>query len=150
PAARRRRHQLDALHDRRPCGHAGAAARARRRGARVARHRQVGAAARRAARHGRRLRVRVPRLDRRAGLRRSGARLEAPLPAGWAKPKGYANGIAAQGTVVAVGGQVGWNPATSLFETDDFVGQVRQVLTNIVAVLAEAGAGPEHLVRLTW
>ncbi len=72
------------------------------------------------------------------------------LPAGWAKPKGYANGIAAQGTIVAVGGQIGWNPATSTFETDDFVGQVRQVLRNIVAVLAEAGAGPEHLVRLTW
>jgi enamine deaminase RidA (YjgF/YER057c/UK114 family) len=72
------------------------------------------------------------------------------LPAGWAKPKGYANGVAAQGTVVAVGGQVGWNPATSAFETDDFVGQVRQVLQNIVAVLAEAGAGPQHLVRLTW
>ena len=72
------------------------------------------------------------------------------LPAGWAKPKGYANGVAAQGTVVAVGGQVGWNPATSAFETDDFVGQVRQVLRNIVAVLAEAGAAPEHLVRLTW
>ena len=72
------------------------------------------------------------------------------LPSGWAKPKGYANGIAAQGTIVAVGGQIGWNPATSAFETDDFVGQVRQTLQNIVAVLAEAGAGPEHIVRLTW
>ena len=72
------------------------------------------------------------------------------LPPGWAKPKGYANGIAAHGTVVAVGGQIGWNPATGAFETDDFVGQVRQTLQNIVAVLAEAGAGPEHIVRLTW
>jgi enamine deaminase RidA (YjgF/YER057c/UK114 family) len=71
-------------------------------------------------------------------------------PPGWAKPKGYANGVAAQGTVVAVGGQIGWNPATGAFESDDFVDQVRQALRNIVAVLAEAGAGPEHLVRLTW
>src|SRR5262249_17147755 len=70
-------------------------------------------------------------------------------PAGWAKPLGYANGIAAQGRFVFVGGQVGWN-AEQRFESADFVAQARQALANIVAVLAEAGAGPEHVVRLTW
>ena len=70
-------------------------------------------------------------------------------PPGWAPPKGYANGVAARGTQVFVGGQIGWN-ADQVFETDDFIGQTEQTLRNIVAVLAEAGAGPEHLVRLTW
>ena len=70
-------------------------------------------------------------------------------PIGWAQPKGYANGVAARGTQVFVGGQIGWN-ADQVFETDDFIGQTEQTLRNIVAVLAEAGAGPEHLVRLTW
>jgi enamine deaminase RidA (YjgF/YER057c/UK114 family) len=72
------------------------------------------------------------------------------LPPGWAKPKGYANGVAARGTIVSVAGQIGWNPATGRFESDDFVAQAKQALANIVAVLKEAGAGPEHLVRLTW
>jgi enamine deaminase RidA (YjgF/YER057c/UK114 family) len=72
------------------------------------------------------------------------------LPQGWAKPKGYANGVAARGVVVSVAGQIGWNPQTGRFESDDFVAQARQALTNVVAVLKEAGAGPEHLVRLTW
>jgi enamine deaminase RidA (YjgF/YER057c/UK114 family) len=71
-------------------------------------------------------------------------------PKTWAKPKGYANGIAARGTLVFVAGQIGWNGATAAFETDDFVGQARQALANIVAVLAEGGAKPEHIVRLTW
>jgi enamine deaminase RidA (YjgF/YER057c/UK114 family) len=70
-------------------------------------------------------------------------------PAGWAAPKGYANGIAAEGRLVFVAGQVGWN-AAQLFETDDFAGQVRQALLNTVAVLREAGAGPEHIARMTW
>jgi enamine deaminase RidA (YjgF/YER057c/UK114 family) len=70
-------------------------------------------------------------------------------PPGWAKPRGYANGIAARGTLVFVAGQIGWNSACE-FETDDFVGQTRQALLNIKAVLAEAGAGPEHMVRMTW
>jgi enamine deaminase RidA (YjgF/YER057c/UK114 family) len=70
-------------------------------------------------------------------------------PAGWAPPKGYANGVAAQGIVISVAGQIGWN-AQAQFETDDFVGQCRQALLNIRAVLAEAGAGPEHIVRMTW
>lgn len=71
------------------------------------------------------------------------------LPAGWAPPRGYANGIVAEGRVVFVAGQVGWN-AAGAFESDDFVGQVRQALRNVVAVLREAGGGPEHLARLTW
>jgi enamine deaminase RidA (YjgF/YER057c/UK114 family) len=70
-------------------------------------------------------------------------------PAGWARPRGYANGVAARGTQVFVGGQIGWN-AQQAFETDDFVAQVRQALRNVVAVLREAGAGPEHVVRMTW
>jgi len=70
-------------------------------------------------------------------------------PPGWAAPKGYSNGVAARGTFVAIGGQIGWN-AQQAFETDDFVAQARQALENVVAVLAEAGGRPEHLVRLTW
>jgi len=70
-------------------------------------------------------------------------------PEGWTRPKGYANGIAARGLTVFVGGQIGWN-ACQEFETDDFVAQVRQALANVVAVLREAGAGPEHVVRMTW
>jgi len=70
-------------------------------------------------------------------------------PEGWAKPKGYANGIAARGRLVFVAGQIGWN-AQCVFETSDFNGQVRQALQNIVAVLAEAGAGPEHVASMTW
>jgi enamine deaminase RidA (YjgF/YER057c/UK114 family) len=71
-------------------------------------------------------------------------------PKNWAKPKGYANGIAARGTLVFVAGQIGWNAEKEKFESDDFVAQTRQALANIVAVLAESGAGPEHIVRLTW
>lgn len=70
------------------------------------------------------------------------------LPEGWPQPKGYANGVMAQGRCVFVGGQIGWD--TKGVFPDGFVAQVRQTLENIAAVLAEAGAGPEHLVRLTW
>ena len=70
-------------------------------------------------------------------------------PAGWAAPKGYANGVSARGTLVFVGGQIGWN-AQQQFESDDFVAQAAQALRNIVDVLAEAGARPEHIVRMTW
>ena len=70
-------------------------------------------------------------------------------PSGWMKPKGYANGIAAEGRLVFVAGQVGWDE-TGTFRTHDFIGQVRQCLENTLAVLAEAGAGPEHVVRMTW
>lgn len=70
-------------------------------------------------------------------------------PEGWARPRGYANGVAAAGTTLFVAGQIGWN-ARGEFETDDFVAQVRQALQNVVAVLAAAGAGPGQLTRLTW
>lgn len=70
-------------------------------------------------------------------------------PPGWAKPIGYANGVMARGDVVFVGGQIGWN-AQCEFETDDLVGQTAQTLRNVVAVLKEAGAGPEHITSMTW
>ena len=70
-------------------------------------------------------------------------------PAGWAPPKGYANGIVAEGLIVFVAGQIGWN-ASAEFETDDFAPQTEQALANIVAVLGEAGAEPRHIVRMTW
>ena len=70
-------------------------------------------------------------------------------PPDWAPPKGYANGIAARGLTVFVGGQVGWN-GQQKFESDDFVVQARAALRNVLAVLAEAGAGPEHITRMTW
>ena len=70
-------------------------------------------------------------------------------PPGWAQPRGYANGLAARGTLVFIGGQIGWN-AQQQFESDDFIAQVGQALRNIVAVLHEAGAGPAHMARMTW
>lgn len=70
-------------------------------------------------------------------------------PANWKKASGYSNGLLTQGRTVWVGGQVGWN-GDQVFEAKDLVGQIRQALENIVAILAEAGAGPEHIVRFTW
>jgi enamine deaminase RidA (YjgF/YER057c/UK114 family) len=70
-------------------------------------------------------------------------------PPGWTAPRGYANGIAARGTLVFVGGQIGWN-AEQQFESDDFIAQTAQALRNIAAVMKEAGASPEHMVRMTW
>jgi len=70
-------------------------------------------------------------------------------PQHWAPAKGFANGVIAEGRQIYVAGQIGWN-AEQKFESDDFVAQTEQALANIVAVLAEAEAGPEHLVRLTW
>ena len=70
-------------------------------------------------------------------------------PPGWAAPRGYVNGVAATGTQVFVAGQIGWN-AACVFESDDLVAQVRQALLNVVAVLAEAGATPAHITRMTW
>jgi enamine deaminase RidA (YjgF/YER057c/UK114 family) len=69
-------------------------------------------------------------------------------PEGWPRPKGYANGIAARGEMVFLAGIVGWDAAEQF--PAGIVGQFRQALTNIVALLAEAGAGPEHVVRMTW
>lgn len=71
-------------------------------------------------------------------------------PSGWLPPRGYANGVVASGHVIALAGQIGWNPATATFETDDFVLQVRHALANVATLLREAGAEPRHLVRLTW
>ena len=70
-------------------------------------------------------------------------------PPGWARPRGFANGIAARGTLVFVAGQVGWT-GEGKWQARDFAGQFRQALQNILAVLAEAGGKPEHVVRLTW
>jgi len=70
-------------------------------------------------------------------------------PQGWAPARGYANGVAAEGRQVFIAGQIGWNETCELV-SDDFIAQVEQALKNIVAVLKEAGGGPEHLVRLTW
>lgn len=70
-------------------------------------------------------------------------------PESWRPARGYADGIVASGRMVFVGGMIGWN-AQQQFETDDFIEQIAQSLRNVVAVLAEAGAKPEHLVRLTW
>lgn len=70
-------------------------------------------------------------------------------PPGWAPPRGYVNGVAARGTTVFVAGQIGWN-AQCQWESDDLVAQVRQALLNVRAVLAEGGALPEHIARMTW
>ena len=70
-------------------------------------------------------------------------------PPEWAKPRGYSNGIAARGRTVFLAGQFGCN-AEGKFDASDFAGQARQSLKNIVAILAEAGAGPEHICRLNW
>ena len=70
------------------------------------------------------------------------------LPEGWPRPKGYSNGIEASGRLVFVAGQIGWDAAGAF--PDGFAAQFRQTLDNTLAVLAEAGAGPEHIVRMTW
>ncbi|SEN48750.1 Enamine deaminase RidA, house cleaning of reactive enamine intermediates, YjgF/YER057c/UK114 family [Duganella sp. CF517] len=75
--------------------------------------------------------------------------MEILQPPQWAKPRGYSNGVAASGRMVCVSGMIGWD-GQGVFHTDDFAGQVRQALENIVAVLAEAHARPEHIVRMTW
>jgi len=71
------------------------------------------------------------------------------LPPGWKRPRGYANGIAATGRMVFTAGVVGWD-AEERFVAADLAGQFRQVLVNTLAILAEGGAGPEHIVRMTW
>jgi enamine deaminase RidA (YjgF/YER057c/UK114 family) len=70
-------------------------------------------------------------------------------PPGWVRARGYSNGVAASGRTVCVSGMIGWD-GQGVFHTDDFGGQVRQALQNVVDVLAEAGARPEHIVRMTW
>lgn len=76
--------------------------------------------------------------------------LEFLQPAGWAPPRGYANGVAAQGRVVFVAGQIGWDPATGKVVGPDFVAQAAKALENVVAVLREGGAEPRHVARMTW
>jgi enamine deaminase RidA (YjgF/YER057c/UK114 family) len=71
-------------------------------------------------------------------------------PQGWAPPVGYAHGISATGRIITLAGQIGWDPVSQRIVSDDFAAQTRQALANIAAALAAAGAGPEHLVRLTW
>lgn len=71
------------------------------------------------------------------------------LPSGWPRPKGYANGVAASGRLVFVAGMIGWD-AEQRFHTDDFAGQARQALANVVAVLEAGGARPAHIARMTW
>ena len=71
-------------------------------------------------------------------------------PPGWKAPIGYSHGVVASGRVITLAGQIGWNPTTGELESDNFAQQATQALRNIVAVLAAAGAKPEHLVRLTW
>ena len=75
--------------------------------------------------------------------------MQALLPHGWPRPKGYANGVTASGRQVFVAGMIGWD-AQGVFRSDDFAQQARQALANIVAVLEAGGAGPQHLVRMTW
>ncbi len=70
-------------------------------------------------------------------------------PAGWPRPRGYSNGMAVSGRQIFVAGQIGWN-AQARFDSARLADQVRQALENVCAVLATAGAGPEHIVRLTW
>jgi enamine deaminase RidA (YjgF/YER057c/UK114 family) len=71
------------------------------------------------------------------------------LPPGWPRPKGYANGVTASGRMVFIAGMIGWD-ANGVFHSDDFAAQARQALENIAAVLREAGARPEQIVRMTW
>jgi len=71
-------------------------------------------------------------------------------PDGWMKPSGYAHGVTASGRIIVTAGQVGWNPSTGAIESNEMADQAAQALRNVVAVLRSAGAGPEHLVRLTW
>ena len=75
---------------------------------------------------------------------------ETVQPESWASPRGYSNGAVASGKFVAIAGQVGWNPRTCTFDSDDFSAQTRQALHNVVEVLLAAGARPHDLVRLTW
>jgi enamine deaminase RidA (YjgF/YER057c/UK114 family) len=70
-------------------------------------------------------------------------------PAGWPRPKGYAHAVAAEGRLLFIAGQVGWD-ASETFRSDDFVDQARQALDNVVTLLRAAGGRPEHLVRMTW
>jgi enamine deaminase RidA (YjgF/YER057c/UK114 family) len=75
--------------------------------------------------------------------------MTAILPAGWPRPKGYANGVVAKGQMLFIAGMIGWD-AQGVFHTDDFAGQARQALANVAEVLREAGGEPQHIARMTW
>ena len=75
--------------------------------------------------------------------------METLLPPGWQRPKGYANGIKASGQMIFVAGQIGWDE-NEVFQAKDIAGQFEQILKNTLAILKEGGAGPEHIVRMTW
>ena len=75
--------------------------------------------------------------------------MEVILPPGWPRPRGYANGVSANGRMLFIAGMIGWD-AQGVFHTDDFAGQVRQALENVAQVLREAGGKPENIVRMTW
>jgi enamine deaminase RidA (YjgF/YER057c/UK114 family) len=75
--------------------------------------------------------------------------MTAILPAGWPRPKGYANGVVAEGQMLFIAGMIGWD-AQGVFHTDDFAGQARQALANVAEVLREAGGEPQHIARMTW
>ncbi len=75
--------------------------------------------------------------------------MKALLPPGWPRPKGYSNGISARGRMIFTAGVVGWDEEES-FVAQEMVGQLRQILVNTLAILGEDGAGPEHIVRMTW
>jgi enamine deaminase RidA (YjgF/YER057c/UK114 family) len=75
---------------------------------------------------------------------------QTPNPEGWPRPSGYANGVAATGRLVVLAGQIGWNPETMQFESDEIVAQTRQALENVLTLLRAAGATPADLLRLTW
>jgi enamine deaminase RidA (YjgF/YER057c/UK114 family) len=81
---------------------------------------------------------------------RAGSGVESHEPAGWSRPKGYANAVSAEGRLVFVSGQIGWDPVTCILAAADFTAEVRQALTNVVAALAAAGARPDQITRLTW
>jgi enamine deaminase RidA (YjgF/YER057c/UK114 family) len=99
-----------------------------------------------------RFRLREEARDDVTGARTSAGhvRLAIHQPDGWARPVGYSNAVSASGRVVSVAGQIGWNPATSRFESLDLCGQVRQALRNVITALAAAGARPDQITRLTW
>ena len=71
-------------------------------------------------------------------------------PEGWPRPSGYSNGVLAHGRQVFIAGQVGWNPRSGKFESAGLVDQIAQALKNVLAVLAQANGGPEHIARMTW
>jgi len=81
---------------------------------------------------------------------RAGAAVETHEPAGWPRPRGYANAVSATGRMVFVSGQIGWDPVTSVLAAGDFAAEVKQALANVVSALAAAGARPDQITRLTW